>query len=282
MNKSFLRAQSRRFLRFLMKNKMTELNESDIGRSAVVFAPHPDDETLGCGGTIIKKKRSDAKIKIVVATDGTRSHSTFIPKEQLKSMRSQEALAACHVLGIEKNDVIFLEFENGKLFDNFQIALSKVKEILVNLQPEEIFIPFSKEPSFWSEDHLATNRVVLSALKLSGVKTIVNEYPIGFWCHWPWTSLISQGQLNGSLSAWETYFFSGFDMLKDFQYFVCIKDVLEIKRSALNQYASQMKRLFSNPRQPILEDVSKGEFLKCFFQEREIFRRYLFSVREME
>ena len=92
----------------------------------------------------------------------------------------------------------------------------------------------------------------------------------------------SKGQLNGSLSAWKTYFFSGFDMLKNFRYFVCIKDVMEIKRSALNQYRSQMKRLFSNPRQPILEDVSKGEFLKCFFQDREIFRRYLFSVREME
>jgi LmbE family N-acetylglucosaminyl deacetylase len=260
-----------------MNHLMSEISEIDIGKPTVVFSPHPDDETLGCGGTINKKKQAGADIKIVMVTDGSRSHSALISKEKLKSIRSKEALAACHVLGVEKNDVIFLEFENGKLSKNFQSAVSKVKEILVNVQPKEIFIPYNKEPVFWSEDHLATSRVVLSALESSGLKTVVNEYPIGFWCHWPWVSMFSQNQLRGSLLAWKTYLFSGLNMLTDFRYFVCIKDVLETKRAALLQHKSQMTRLFSDPQWPTLRDVSEGEFLNCFFQNKEIFRRYYFG-----
>lgn len=266
----------RRIFKFSMNYLMREIGENDLRRSAVIFSPHPDDETLGCGGTIIKKKRSDADVKIVVVTDGSRSHSGFISKEELKCMRARNALGACHILGVSESDVIFLEIENGKLFENFYPAVHKIKEILVNLQPEEIFIPYYKEPLFWSEDHLATNRVVLSALNLSGLRMVVNEYPIGFWGHWPWTSTISQDLWRRSLYAWKTYLFSGLHMLRDFRFFVPIKDVLEIKRAALDQYTSQMTRLFSNPKWPILEDVSKGEFLKCFFQDREFFRRYFF------
>jgi LmbE family N-acetylglucosaminyl deacetylase len=276
MYNAFLTAYCRRLFKSSMNHLMSEISETDMRRSAVVFSPHPDDETLGCGGTIIKKKRSDADVTIVVLTDGSRSHSALISKEELKSIRARNAFAACHVLGVEENDVIFLEFENRKLFENFQTAVHKVKEILVNLQPEEIFIPYYMEPLFWSNDHLATNRVVLSALELSGLSVVVNEYPIGFWCHWPWTSTISQDALRGSLSAWKTYLFSGLNMLRDFRFFVHIKDVLGIKRAALAQYKSQMTRLFSNPKWLILEDVSNGEFLKCFFQDREFFRRYSF------
>ncbi|MCI0468841.1 MAG: PIG-L family deacetylase, partial [Nitrospirae bacterium] len=37
---------------------------------ALVLAPHPDDETLGCAGTIIKYKKSGALVNCLVMTDG--------------------------------------------------------------------------------------------------------------------------------------------------------------------------------------------------------------------
>jgi hypothetical protein len=53
---------------------------------------------------------------------------------------------------------------------------------------------------------------------------------------------------------------------------VDISSVLVQKRSALEQYRSQMFRIIEDVGWPILDDVSGGEFLKCFFHDREIFR----------
>jgi LmbE family N-acetylglucosaminyl deacetylase len=51
----------------------------------VVFSPHPDDETLGCGSTIIKKKRLGADVTIVFMTDGSKSHPHFIFRELIET-----------------------------------------------------------------------------------------------------------------------------------------------------------------------------------------------------
>ena len=277
MQNKVLTKNCRQLFKSSLNYLVHEIGKTDLKKSAVIFSPHPDDETLGCGGTIIKKKRLDADVKIVVLTDGSQSHSDFISSEELKSIRARNAIKACQILGVKKSDLIFFEFENRKLFEKFQPAVQKVKEILVDLQPEEIFIPYYNEPFYWSEDHLATSKIVLHALNLSGLRLLVNEYPIGFWCHWPWASTLPQNFLKGNLSAWKKYLFSGLNMWKDFRYFVTIKDVLKIKHYALTKYTSQMTRLFSNPKWPILEDVSNGEFLNCFFQDREFFYRYYFS-----
>ena len=37
----------------------------ELRRSAVVFSPHFDDETLGCGGTILQKRRAGAAVSLV-------------------------------------------------------------------------------------------------------------------------------------------------------------------------------------------------------------------------
>lgn len=276
MAKSFLRVRSSRFLRFLMSRTMIELDESDLGRSSVVFSPHPDDETLGCGGTIIRKKKRGADVTIVFLTDGRRSHRHLISEDELKSIRAREALAASRMLGMEKNDVVFLEFENGKLGENRELAISKVIEILEDQKPEEVFIPYYKEPSSWSEDHLATNRIVVSALQNYGRGTVIYEYPIGFWCHWPWALRrpTRSSWYIQTLSPLKEGLFSGLSMLRDFRYSVYIEEVLETKRAALGQYKSQMTRLIPDPRWQTLSDLSNGDFLACFLQQHEIFRRY--------
>jgi len=42
-------------------------------RSMLVVAPHPDDETLGCGARIILSRRQGSRVKLLVATDGAGS-----------------------------------------------------------------------------------------------------------------------------------------------------------------------------------------------------------------
>ena len=267
-----LRFQSCQVYRRIMHRVMSKLDEKDLERTATVFSPHQDDETLGCGGTIIRKKRLGAEVKIVFMTDGRKSHSQLISENDLKIMRAREALAAGRMLGLEEKDITFLDFEDGKLSENQDSAVHKVTDILQLQQPGEIFIPYHKEPLLWSKDHLATNMIVVSALQMYKRKATIYEYPIWLWYNQPWVS-VPIGTPKEIFSALKQSVVSGLSLLKDFRCSVYIGDVLQLKRAALDQYKSQMMRIISDPRWHTLGDISNGEFLECFFQEHEIFHQ---------
>jgi LmbE family N-acetylglucosaminyl deacetylase len=254
-----------------MNRNMRELELNELERSAIVFSPHPDDETLGCGGTILRKKQAGADIKIVFMTDGCQSHGHLIPANELKLIREKEAIAASHKLGLNRDDIIFLGFKDTALNKHQNLAIEKVAEIIQRFHPAEIFVPYHKEsPS----DHYATNRIVISAIKLCELSTVIYEYPIWFWCHWPWASLV--GDRREILSVLKNSWLAGFglNLVKDFRCAVFIGDVLEPKKVALEQHQSQMKPLIPDSGWMTLGDVSKGEFLECFFQNYEFFHRY--------
>ncbi len=269
-----IKDRSRQLYRALLAQRTATIDGDDLRRSAVVFAPHQDDETLGCGGTIIKKRRAGAELSILFLTDGGRSHSHLMPRDELKATRAREAVAASRVLGVDEKDVAFLEFEDTKLDEARDAAVRKIGEILARRQPDQVFVPYSNDAQV---DHRATNRIVRSALTTCAKKAVVFEYPVWFWTHWPWANLPIGGRReivsivkNSLVSTWR--------MLRDFRCAVYIGDVLEVKRAALNQYKSQMTRLVPNPRWLTLGDVANGAFLECFFQEYEVFHRHRFSA----
>ena len=76
----FLRVQLHRVYKKIKCLFLKECDENELKRSAIFFSPHQDDETLGCGGTIIRKKRMGAEVKIVFMTDGCNSHPHLITK----------------------------------------------------------------------------------------------------------------------------------------------------------------------------------------------------------
>ncbi|OGG44257.1 MAG: LmbE-like protein [Candidatus Handelsmanbacteria bacterium RIFCSPLOWO2_12_FULL_64_10] len=261
---------ARRFFRRLMGHFTSEPCGGDLGRSAVVFSPHPDDETLGCGGTIIQKRRAGAAVKIVFMTDGGRSHRHLISGDELRSIRASEALAASRTLGVAEDGVTFLGFEDGRLSERQGQAIPRVAEVLRRERPDEVFVPYHRESP---PDHFATHRIVLSALRACGRGVAVYEYPIWFWGHWPWVSAPARGP-GGMANVSQNSLVSGLRLLRDFRRCVYIGDVLTLKRAALAQHRSQMARLTPDPRWQTLGDVSNGEFLDCFFQDHEVFRHY--------
>src|ERR1700721_4387131 len=96
---------SRRLARSLLGHTAHPVPDSELGRSAVVCSPHPDDESLGCGGTILRKKQAGATVKLVHVSDGGGS-TTLIPRQELTAMRKRECVNAGRVLGID--DIYFL------------------------------------------------------------------------------------------------------------------------------------------------------------------------------
>jgi LmbE family N-acetylglucosaminyl deacetylase len=248
----------------------TEISDDELRRRAIILAPHQDDETLGCGGTIIKKRRMGADIKIVFASDGSASHHHLIEAEKLKAIRHKEALAAAQHLGLADDDVAFLDFKDGQLTASQNAITKELQDIFQTHQPDQVFIPYHKEPP---PDHVAVNNTVVSALQTCHQSVTVYEYPVWFWNHWPWTNPLSLIRADSRRKLLLNTFYAGVG-LTDFNCFVGIADVIDLKREALNQYRSQMSQLIPNVNWITLNDVSNGEWLACFFQGFELFRRY--------
>ena len=97
-----------------------------------VFSPHPDDESLACGGTIIRRLLEGYEVKVIVMTDGANSHSATFnlfshpSKKTLAETRRKELKAATSVLGIIPINVIFLDAEDGYLSSVENIMVEKV------------------------------------------------------------------------------------------------------------------------------------------------------------
>ena len=86
------------------------------GRPALVVAPHPDDESLGCGGLIAEAARLGETVHIIVVTDGAGSHAgsrTHHPGP-LRQLRQEETLEAAAVLGVSPAQVSFLDVPDGR------------------------------------------------------------------------------------------------------------------------------------------------------------------------
>ena len=153
-------------------------------RSCIVFAPHPDDETLGCGATIRLKREAGASVKVVIATDGRCSHmSDEVGREELVRLRQAEAVAACAILGVPAVDVDFLGYADGSLSQSLPELTDRIEQLIVRLRPDEVLVSSSVDPH---PDHQALNQALRAAVgdRLSqtlgrGRTPIVAEYTIG-------------------------------------------------------------------------------------------------------
>ena len=256
-------------LRRVHYRRVRSLSQAELEDSAVIFSPHQDDETLACGGTILKKVGAGAHISIVFMTDGRSSHAGLIPEDDIARMRKEEAIAAAGSLGVGRDSLHFLDFEDTRLGEYCEAAVQAVVVILEHLRPDSVFVPCEEDPP---PDHLATRKIVLSALKSTGQKPVIYEYPVWFWQHWPWTP-VPYRRRREIPSAFLNSIRSVIKLLGNFTWGVNIEDVHMRKRAALEQHRSQMTKVDKFPHKRTLNDVSDGEFLACFFEEFELFNR---------
>jgi LmbE family N-acetylglucosaminyl deacetylase len=262
-----MRTRAQEFLRSLQRELAVPLTEEELAVPALVFAPHPDDETLGCGGTILRKRRLGADVRIVFMTDGANSHTHLMAADELRAVRAAEAAAAAAVLGVAQDALEFLAFADGNLAGQAPLALDRVATLLSRHKPQQVFLPY---PRGEHPDHVATHSIVHQALGRSGGATVL-EYPVWFWRHWPWTPLAGRDAPDLLRASFDASF--GLRLCQEMRATVDIRDVLADKRAALAEHRSQTRRRRGDPRWWILGDVSGGAFLACFFQNQEVFRR---------
>jgi LmbE family N-acetylglucosaminyl deacetylase len=267
-----LRHALRKLLDGRLRRTLAPFADADWKASAVIIAPHPDDETLGCGGIACKKIAAGAKLSFIFVTDGTASHRDSITPEALRDMREAEALEAVRRLGAPADRVTFLRFPDGQAKLHIEAIAAAIAQRLQALQPEAVFVPHAKDPP---SDHAAVNAATLKALAAYGRRATVYEYPVWYWYHWPWVRLY--GDLPGlwRMSARQTIRTAvGLSALSELNRHAYVGDVIARKRDALAAHASQMRRPEAARHWPTLADVGRGDFIGRLLTDYETFSCY--------
>jgi LmbE family N-acetylglucosaminyl deacetylase len=154
-----------------------------LGERVLVLAPHPDDETLGCGGTLRLLIESGKTVKVVFLTSGDKGdpeHSlSRIQKDkkdeaetpfysrrgqgnvsdgshftEYASLREKESVKALKVLGV--SDYQFLRFPDRELHTHFEDVFECVRAITSDYLPDTVYGPSIIE---LNPDHRATAEV---------------------------------------------------------------------------------------------------------------------------
>ena len=154
-----------------------------LGATAVL-APHPDDESLGCGGLLALLADAGAPTRVVVVTDGCRSHpnSATHPAERLRAVREAEARAAVAALGLDEDAVTFLAHPDCGLPDEgtaaFADAARQLAEALDGV--ETVVVPWRRDPHC---DHVGTWALACAAAAQMAEPPRWIEYPVWAWPH---------------------------------------------------------------------------------------------------
>lgn len=115
-----------------------------LARKVLVFSPHPDDETLGCGGTLARLAQM-CPVKVALVTDG--SGAGGLPAGA-GTVRQTEFVKALKVLGVK--DSIQLNQPDGHFDGSAELAVV-VKKLLEDYQPDWVFLP---SPLDYHRDHV--------------------------------------------------------------------------------------------------------------------------------
>jgi len=148
----------------------------------VVVAPHPDDESLGCGGLLALLRRAGVPVSTVLVSDGTMSHpnSVKFPPAARRALREAELRKALTVLGVEANNLLLLNLPDSAVPTareaGFATAVTTLRAYLVQQQPATVLVPWRRDPH---PDHRATSQLVAAALQDLPIRRV--EYVVWAW-----------------------------------------------------------------------------------------------------
>lgn len=154
------------------------------GRRIVVIAPHPDDETLGCGGLIAHAARRGVRVGVIALTDGDASHpsSQRWPPAALRRLRSGEQRRALARLGVGSSPIRRCGWGDGQVA---QIADARhLSRQLVMLGAGVVLVTSAADHH---PDHQAAARLARAATRQLGV-------PLVYYAVWSRVETAAKGR----------------------------------------------------------------------------------------
>ena len=173
--------------------------------NVLVVAPHPDDESIGCGGTIRLHVAAGDRVDVAFLTSGELGLEE-LPPADARAVREGEAEAAAGILGLAS--VAFLRHPDWFLGDVPEAAGADLGALVERLAPDRVLFPHAGE---WHPDHVAAATITLTLMRERSRELTRAAYEI-------WTPM------------------SEFDAVED------VSTVMATKLAAVRAYGSQLAK----------------------------------------
>ncbi|SDY49153.1 PIG-L deacetylase family protein [Hymenobacter psychrophilus] len=189
----------------------------------VVIAPHPDDESLGCGGLLALLARAQVPVWCVLMSDGTMSHpnSARFPAPARQALRETELRLALAELGLNPANLLTLRLPDSQVpgpdAPAGAAAVARLVEFFQEKQPATVLCPWRRDPH---PDHRASSQLVRAALAQMLPSPRLVEYLVWAWERAAPADLPQPGEVSG----WQ----------------LNISSVLAEKQRAIAAHASQL------------------------------------------
>ena len=143
--------------------------EEWTGRTILVFTPHPDDDTFGCGGTLARLAKNGNRIYIAIYTnDDKGSYDLDMTSQRLATIRKGEEEEACRIFGIPKENILWMGHHDGMLeYVNSLALVEQATALIRKYQPYAVFnIDPGKTDVRWHKtDHRMASMNTVDAIR---------------------------------------------------------------------------------------------------------------------
>ncbi len=149
-----------------------------IMQTILVISPHPDDESIGCGGTICKHIMEGDRVEVIFLTSGEKGGHGRSEEETIR-LREEEAISAGKILNVA--DVEFWREPDGAFYPN-ENCVNRLIQKIQTIQPTNIYVPHELEQH---PDHKAAAVLVGNVIKKLPADV---QLPI-VWMYEVWTPI---------------------------------------------------------------------------------------------
>jgi len=145
---------------------VTDLSQKDV----LVLAPHPDDESIGCGGSIARHTAQGSRVKVIFITDGDKGDFEGRFGKDYVPIRRESAEKAMSALGVE--DYEFWEYRDRDIHLKEENILERLLNAAKTFSPYLIYAPSPYEAH---PDHKAVSKMAMKVYKETGITVLFYE-----------------------------------------------------------------------------------------------------------
>jgi len=134
--------------------------------NVLVIAPHPDDETIGCGGALCRHVAKGDRVTVAFLTSGELGLK-YLPPRKAWKIREAEARTAARRLGIARLE--FFRLPDWTVRDHIRKGARLLQPILKAERPGMVYLPHADD---WHPDHQAALPLLRMALRRIRLPTL--------------------------------------------------------------------------------------------------------------